>query len=104
MATTRRPRRTGPPPNAARDDVGDFGPAPTTRKQREMGEWAKQTRQQLETRPPTAAERAAKERELREDFTERAAIFEYLGGMPRADAELAARKIVYGSTTPCKER
>lgn len=39
-----------------------------------------------------------RERRLREAFEERAAIKEFLGNMPREQAEREARKEVYGRT------
>ena len=80
-----------------RRDVGDYrAPAARTgRQQRELGSWAKGVSDSLTE--PTPAQKAARERELRELYTERAAIFEYLGGYPRAHAEQLARELVYGA-------
>ena len=87
-------RRSGPPANRARDDVGDFAPAPVRNGLR-LSTWAKET---LESLPGDDSPRAQRQRaaEQKEDWTERAAILEYLGLWPRADAERMATSLVYG--------
>lgn len=83
--------------SSARDDVGDFGRSATPRQNLRAAVWAQETLAQLESAEPTPRERRRRDYELREDFTERAAIFEYLANLPRAVAETRARELVYGA-------
>lgn len=89
-------RRRSGSRSSARDDVADFGQPSTVRQQTRLSEWARETVQQLGADEVTPRERRRREHELGEDFRERAAIIEYLANLSRADAERAARAIVYG--------
>ncbi|SRR5258705_2220619 len=79
-----------------RRDLGYAKPGTHARKPTEIGRWASETVDALEdqTRPPTKAELALQRTMWREDLIERAAIFEYLAGVPRKDAERMAKEAV----------
>lgn len=97
----RRKRDTGSSSDSAdgdpRRDLGYAKPGTPARRPTELGRWAKEANAELEkqARPPTKAEIALRKAMIREDMIERAAIFEYLGGVPRADAERMAKELVY---------
>ena len=77
-----------------RRELGYAKPGTTARRPNEIGRWAKQTAANLEPRPPTRADLAEQRVMWREDLIERAAIFEFLGGYPRKDAERMAKELV----------
>lgn len=80
----------------ARRDLGYAKPGTTAHRPSELGQWAKSIHKELEetARPPTKAELAERRLMRREDMIERAAIFEFLGGYPRKQAEAMAKEIV----------